>query len=81
MRKETNPHGATLVFTTHYAEVLDNLHRKDCIYFLPRIAKNETEIVKYSSRVKWIENKKSEVFASNYIKGTALSFRKINALK
>lgn len=81
MHQETNPHGATLVFTTHYAEVLDHLHRKDCVYFLPRIAKNETEIVKYSARVKRIENKKSEVFASNYIKGTAPSFREMNALK
>lgn len=81
VRQDTNPHGATLVFTTHYAEVLDHIHRKDCIYFLPRIAKNETEIVKYSSRVKRIENKKSEVFTSNYIKGTAPSFREMNALK
>lgn len=81
LNSETNPHGATIVFTTHYAEVLDHLHRKDCIYFLPRVEKGKTEIVKYSSRVKRIEIKKSEVFASNYVKGTAPSFREMNALK
>lgn len=80
LNADTNPYGATLVFTTHYAEILDHLHRKDCIYFLPRIEKGKSEIVKYSSRVKRIENKKSEVFASNYVKGTAPSFREVKAL-
>lgn len=45
------------------------------------IVKNETEIVKYFSRVKRIGNKKSEAFASNYIKRTTPSFREMNALK
>lgn len=78
---DTNPRGATLVFTTHYPEVLDHLHRKDCVYFLPRVGKGKTELVRYSSRVKRIENKKSEVFASNYVKGTAPSYREMNVLK
>lgn len=34
--KETNPHGATLIFTTHYPEILDSVHRKDNTYFFVR---------------------------------------------
>ncbi len=68
---ETNPHGATLIFTTHYPEILDCIHRKDCVYFLVRNERGKIEVVKYSERVGRIENKKSEVFISNFIKGTA----------
>jgi ABC-type phosphate transport system ATPase subunit len=28
----TNPHGATLIFTTHYSEILDFIHRTDSIF-------------------------------------------------
>lgn len=76
----TNPHGATLVFTTHYPEVLDTLHRKDCVYFLRRGANSRSEAVKYSSEVRRIENKKSEVFSSNYLGGTAPRYTDVAAL-
>lgn len=79
--KQTNPHGATLVFTTHYPEVLDHIHRKDNVYFLVRGNDFRSEAVKYSSRVKRIENKKSEVFASNYIDGTAPNYSVVKALR
>ena len=79
--KDTNPHGATLVFTTHYPQVLDHVHRKDNVFFLVRGEDDKTEVVKYSTRVKRIENKKSEVFASNYIKGTAPRYLDVKALK
>lgn len=49
MGQETKPHGATLVFTMHYVEVLDHLHRKDRVYSYLELRKNETEIVEYSS--------------------------------
>lgn len=79
--KDTNPRGATLVFTTHYPQVLDYVHRKDNVFFLVRGEDDKTEVVKYSTRVKRIENKKSEVFASNYIKGTAPRYLDVKALK
>lgn len=78
---ETNPHGATLLFTTHYPEVLDHLHRKDNVYFFTRSADALTSVVKYSTEVKRIENKKSEVFVSNFIRGTAPRFADILALR
>ena len=79
--KESNPFGATLIFTTHYPEVLDFLPRKDNVYFLVRNNEFETRIIRYSNEVKRIENKKSEVFLSNYIKGTAPKYDEIKALQ
>lgn len=77
----TNPRGATLVFTTHYPQVLDHIHRKDNVFFLARQGNGLSRIVKYSDRVKRIENKKSEVFSSNYVKGTAPRFMDVHTLK
>lgn len=79
--RETNPNGATLVFSTHYPEVLDHLHRKDNVFFLARQEDCRSMVVKYSDRVSRIENKKSEVFASNYIKGTAPRYSDVKALQ
>jgi predicted ATP-dependent endonuclease of OLD family len=78
---ETNPLGATIIFTTHYPEVLDFVQRKDNVYFMIRDKNHKTEVVCYSDRVKRIENKKSEVFLSNYIEGTAPKYSEVSALK
>ena len=79
---DTNPNGATLIFTTHYPEVLDRIHRKDNVYFLARNSQSRrVRAVKYSSRVKRIENKKSEVFLSNYVGGTAPRYSDVQALR
>jgi len=78
---ELNPHGATLIFSTHYIEVLDFLKRKDNVYFLVRDQDYNIESIKYSDRISRIENKKSEVFFSNYIKGTAPKYSEILSFK
>lgn len=78
---ETNPYGALLIFTTHYPEALDYMQRKDNLYFLVQNDEHRTQIIKYSDRIKRIENKKSEVFLSNYIKGTAPKYSEVAALK
>jgi ABC-type multidrug transport system ATPase subunit len=78
---ETNPLGATIIFTTHYPEVLDFVRRKDNVYFMIRDKSHKTEVICYSDRVKRIENKKSEVFLSNYIEGTAPKYSEVSALK
>ncbi|MCL2137383.1 MAG: ATP-binding protein [Coriobacteriia bacterium] len=78
---ETNPLGATLIFTTHYPEVLDFLTRKDNVYFLVRNNMFKTNIIRYSNEIKRVENKKSEVFLSNYVKGTAPKYDEIKALQ
>lgn len=78
---EINRNGATLIFTTHYAEVLDSIERKDNIFVLRRNKAYISEVIRYSDEVKRIENKKSEVFLSNYIKGTSPSYNSIQTFK
>ncbi|MGN0037557.1 MAG: ATP/GTP-binding protein [Coriobacteriales bacterium] len=78
---KTNPKGATLVFTTHYPQLLDHVHRKDNVFFLVRGEGGGAHAVKYCDRVRRIENKKSEVFTSNFVKGTAPRYADVRALK
>ena len=78
-----NKKGACLLFSTHYTEILDFIDRKDDIY-ITRRAKDSTrqlEILNYAEVVKRNDVKKSEVFISNYIGGTAPSYEYIQALK
>ena len=77
----TNPRGAQLVFTTHYPEILDFLPRKDDVYLLVRDSSHKTSVIKYSDRVERIENKKSEIVLSNYIKGTLPNYPDIRDLR
>ena len=77
----TNPRGAQLVFTTHYPELLDALHRKDNVYLLVRGEDGRAEAVKYSERVSRIENKKSEVVLSDMIRGTMPRYPDVQALR
>jgi AAA15 family ATPase/GTPase len=77
----TNPHGAQLVFTTHYPELLDVLHRKDNVYLLVRGGDHRTEAVRYSDRVRRIENKKSEVVLSDLIQGTMPRYPDVRAMR
>ena len=78
-----NPHGACLVFTTHYTEILDMIDRKDNIYITRRERKDPKalEALNYSDEVRRNDVKKSEVFLSNYIPGTAPSYENIRALE
>ncbi len=77
-----NKHGACLIFSTHYAEILDFMDRKDNIYIMRR---NQTdasiEVLNYASEVKRNDVKKSDVILSNYIEGTAPSYESIQALE
>lgn len=77
----TNPYGAQLVFTTHYPELLDALHRKDNVYLLVRDADLRTVVVKYSDRVNRIEVKKSEVVLSELVKGTMPRYPDVRAMR
>lgn len=79
--RETNPNGATLIFSTHYPEVLNAIHRKDNVYFFSRGGNCRTNIVKFSDRVSRVEANKSEYFVSNYIGGTAPRYADVIALR
>lgn len=71
-----NKKGATLVFSTHYSELLDEFERKDNIYIARKSSTNtgKIELAKYSNLVKRNDLKKSEVYLSNYVKKTAPNY-------
>lgn len=77
----TNPHGATLLFSTHYPELLDSLKRKDNVFLLVRDGSFDTKVVKYSDRIHRIENKKSEVVINNVIKGSMPRYPDVQAMR
>lgn len=77
----TNPHGAQLVFSTHYPELLDLMRRKDNVYVLTRTADYKTRVIKYSEHIKRIENKKSEVILHNLIKGSMPRYPDVKAMR
>lgn len=84
----TNPRGATLVFTTHYPELLDHLDRKDCVYFTIRDENRHIQLIKYSDglakaapKKARVESKKSEIFFSNLVKGTAPKAKDVAAMR
>ena len=76
---ETNPHGACLIFSTHYAEILDFIHRKDNVY-ITRKREGLLSVSKYSDEVKRNDVKKSEMIISNSLQGTAPQYENMHAL-
>jgi AAA15 family ATPase/GTPase len=78
-----NKHGACLLFSTHYTEILDFMDRKDNIYVVRReqALANNIEVLNYAKEVKRNDVKKSEIILSNYIKGTAPLYENIQSLE
>jgi len=65
-----NVNGATLIFTTHYSEILDNIERNDSIYVLNK--KDTISLEKYSLKSKdlkldRLDRKKSDVILSGAV--------------
>ena len=77
----TNPHGAVLVFSTHYPELLDHFTRKDNIWFAVRHENAGFQLVRYNKLVTRGELKKSVQFMSGALQGTAPSAASISALR
>jgi ABC-type multidrug transport system ATPase subunit len=75
-----NTANATLVFSTHYLELLDRLERKDEIYFLARQAQSKVYRYDEIADIRG-ELKKSDVFKSNFIPGTAPNFDHLKDLR
>lgn len=68
MDKKVNPKGAMLIFSTHYAELLDEFERNDNIY----IVRNRRGIAveNLSTVLKRNDIKKSEAYQSGFLEGT-----------
>ena len=79
MDKKVNKKGATLIFSTHYSELLDEFERNDSIY----ITKNKDGITaeKLSGILKRNDIKKSEIYDSDFLEGTVPAYESYIALK
>lgn len=77
----TNIHGAQLIFSTHYPEILDSVRRKDAVYVLVRDKDWRTSVVKYADSVNRIENKKSAVINNNIIRGSMPRYPDVQAMR
>lgn len=75
----TNPYGATLIFTTHYPELLDHFTRKDGIWFAVR-RDDGFRVENLGDHIGRIDIKKSVSFFANQIKGTAPSYQAVRSL-
>lgn len=72
MTNKVNKNGATIIFSTHYPELLDEFERNDNIY----IVRNEEGInaENLSTILKRNDIKKSEVYQSGYLQGTVPAY-------
>ena len=79
MDKKVNKNGATLVYSTHYVELLDELDRNDGIY----VIRNNwgVSIQKLHHILKRNDIKKSDVFQSGMLEGTTPSYEASMRLK
>lgn len=79
MDKRVNSQGATLIFSTHYAELLDEFERNDNIY----IVRNQSGITakNLAFNVNRNDIKKSEAYLSGYLKGTTPMYEAYMNLK
>lgn len=77
--KKVNKKGATLIFSTHYSELLDEFERNDGIY----ITKNKDGITaeNLSGILKRNDIKKSEIYDSGFLEGTVPTYESYIALK
>lgn len=79
MDKKINPNGATLIFSTHYSELLDEFDRSDNIYITRN--RNGITVENLSLTLKRNDIKKSEIFRSGYLYGTTPMYESYMALK
>lgn len=79
MDKKINPNGAMLIFSTHYAELLDEFERNDNV----NIVRNRNGIVvqNLSDLLQRTDIKKSDIYQSDFLGGTAPAYDSYMNLK
>ena len=79
MDKRVNKFGAMLIFSTHYAELLDEFERNDNVY----IVKNRHGIIldNLSTILKRNDIKKSDAYQSGFLEGTVPMYEAYMDLK
>lgn len=76
---KVNPKGAVLVFSTHYAELLDEFERNDCVFIVQN--NGGITISNFADLMKRNDIKKSEIYQSGYLGKTVPSYDSYIALK
>ncbi len=79
MDEKVNKSGATILFSTHYSEILDEFDRNDSIYIVRN--KEGIGVENLSNILKRNDIKKSEVYDSGYLGGTVPAYEAYMALK
>lgn len=79
MDGKVNKTGATILFSTHYSELLDEFDRNDSIYIVRN--KDGIGVENLSTILKRNDLKKSEVYDSGYLGGTVPEYEAYMALK
>ena len=77
--KRVNPNGAVLVFTTHYAELLDEFERNDNIYIVRN--RHGITVQNMSDVLTRNDIKKSEAYESGFLEGTVPVYESYMSLK
>lgn len=67
--KQINVIGATLIFTTHYASLLDEFDRNDSVYI--SFKEKTLRLINLANLLKRNDFKKSEIYQSSYVGKTA----------
>lgn len=68
MDSKVNKRGGTLIFSTHYIELLDEFDRNDCIYIVRN--RDGITVQNLSTILKRNDIKKSEAYESGFLEGT-----------
>ncbi len=79
MDEKVNKRGATILFSTHYSELLDEFDRNDSIYIVRN--KDGIGVENMSNILKRNDIKKSEIYDSDYLGGTVPAYEAYMALK
>lgn len=79
MNRNVNKNGATLIFSTHYSELLDEFERNDGIYVVRN--RNGIYTQKLSDILTRNDIKKSEAFKSDFLEGTVPAYESYMQLK
>lgn len=74
-----NPRGGTLIFTTHYPELLDEFERNDCIYIIRN--RDGITVINLTDILKRNDLKKSDAYQSGFLEGTVPTYEAYMCLK
>ena len=77
--RKLNPHGAVLIYTTHYSELLDLIPRNDSIYILSK--DKRIRINKFSKSIQRNDISKGDLIMKGIVANSAPSYASENALK